>query len=101
MTDAERRAFAIALAVRREAAKAPDERRIDRALRFAGADLVRWSEKNGTFEVTFRVDGAEHTTWISKSDLSLVGAGICLSDRDGEFDLTSLVGVIREHRRRD
>lgn len=37
-----------------------------------------------------------HTSAIAKADLTVVSSGICLSGRDRDFDLQSLVGVI-EH----
>lgn len=97
LTDPERRAYAAQVEIRREASKSVEDRRLGRALRFAGADLVRWEERNGVLSVTYRVDGREITSLVAKDDLSVVGAGICLDERDGEFDLTSLVGVMREH----
>ena len=39
-------------------------------------------------------DGQRHTSAISKSDLTVISSGICLSGRDRDFDLHSLVGVI-------
>jgi hypothetical protein len=41
-------------------------------------------------------DGEVHTSAIAKHDLTVLSAGICLSDRDTDFDLASLVGVMRD-----
>jgi hypothetical protein len=40
--------------------------------------------------------GESHTSAISKQDLTVVTAGICLDDLDEEFDLQSLVGVVEQ-----
>ena len=35
---------------------------------------------------------------VSKRDLTVISSGICLSDRDRDFDLQSLVGVIEKRK---
>lgn len=100
LTRPEREAYAIELEIRRELAKSPDERRLERALEAAGAKMERYEHHRDTFVVTFRVDGVLHTSIVSKRDLTIVSAGVCLSGHDSEFDLTSLVDVLRERRRR-
>jgi hypothetical protein len=46
--------------------------------------------------VTILYINMRHTSAIAKADLTVVSSGICLSGRDRDFDLQSLVGVI-EH----
>ena len=46
--------------------------------------LVEWTTR----------DGERHTSAIAKKELTVVSAGICLSGRDRDFDLQSLVGVV-------
>lgn len=48
--------------------------------------LVDWSTK----------DGSHHTSTIAKRDLTVLSAGICLSGKDNDFDLQSLVKVVEQ-----
>jgi hypothetical protein len=72
------------------------ERRLREALAHAGAELRDFAERRDEYRVTFRVNGRQHTSMIRKGDLTVRSAGICLSGRDQNFDLNSLVGVLRE-----
>lgn len=83
------------------AASAGDElgdptERLREALEHAGAELVAYLERNDSYRVTYRVGGVQHTSAVNKDNLNVQVAGICLSGRDGDFDLASLVGVLRE-----
>ncbi|MBS1954688.1 MAG: hypothetical protein JST89_10905 [Cyanobacteria bacterium SZAS-4] len=74
-----------------------DLQRIEGALNHAGAQLDGfWSEGADRVSVRYVVDGNTHVSSIRPSDLSVISAGICLSGMDQNFDLTSLVGVMRE-----
>jgi hypothetical protein len=101
LTEPERLAYRHQRALQEELAKSSDERRLEQALKLAGASLERYEERHGTFVVTYRVDGHAYSSVVSKRDLGVVSAGICLSGRDRDFDLTSLVSVLREHQYRD
>ncbi|MEB3830477.1 hypothetical protein [Phormidium sp. CCY1219] len=73
-----------------------DEKRLREALRMGGGELQRFRDRGEdywTVEWTTST-GELHTSAISKSDFTVIGAGICLSGRDRDFDLHSLVGVI-------
>ncbi|CAN5336601.1 hypothetical protein BH10CYA1_BH10CYA1_15890 [soil metagenome] len=79
------------------AAQQTDLQRIESALNHAGAQLDGfWSEGADRVSVRYVVDGHSHVSSIRPSDLAVVSAGICLSGMDQNFDLTSLVGVMRE-----
>ncbi len=78
-----------------------DASRLRAALRHAGATLDSfWVRGNDRLTVRYIIDGATHVSEIRMSDLSVLTAGICLSGQDQNFDLTSLVGVMRESRGR-
>jgi hypothetical protein len=73
-----------------------EEQRLRAALEHAGADLKGYVERADVYTVTYEVDGQRHVSAVSKKDLQVQVAGICLSGEDQNFDLQSLVGVIRE-----
>ena len=75
------------------------EVRLAEALGHAEATLHSYLERGDVFVVRYEVDGRERISTIRRDDLSVVTAGICLSGQDQRFDLTSLVGVLREGER--
>jgi hypothetical protein len=79
-----------------EARRSREEQRLRGALEHAGAELKGYVERHDVYTVTYEVDGQRHVSAISKKDLAVQVAGICLSGADANFDLQSLVGVIRE-----
>lgn len=98
LSHAERRAYEIQYRWAQELAKSAEERRLESALALAGGRLVSFEERHGTFTVTYTVDGQAFQSVVTKKDLSVVSAGICLSGRDRDFDLASLVSVMRAQR---
>ncbi len=99
----ERWLYDIVLKASREAQEAArrnsTEGRLADALSHAGAVMRSYIERQDGFSVQFTVDGEQHTSFVDKR-LHVQSAGICLSGKDGEHDLASLVGVIREGRSR-
>ncbi len=96
LTRAHRLAYAVAHARRAAQMQGYDERRLKAALGHAGADLRDFTDAGEVYRVTYRVDGRRHTSVVRKDDLTVQSAGICLSGQDRRFDLSSLVGVLRE-----
>jgi hypothetical protein len=72
-----------------------DQARLGEALQMGGARLEGFMDRGDywTVEWTSR-SGERHTSAIGKQDLTVISSGICLSGRDRDFDLQSLVGVI-------
>lgn len=72
------------------------EYRLRAALEHGGASLREFTERDDHFRVTYSLHGRTHTSLVNKRDLTVQTAGICLSGMDRDFDLASLVGVLRE-----
>jgi hypothetical protein len=100
LTPEEKAAYAVNFFLKEEVRKQHEteraERRLRDALEHAGAELVEYLERNDGYRITFTIDGRQHVSAIRKGDLGVQVAGICLSGQDAQFDLTSLVGVLRE-----
>ena len=101
LTAEQRSAYALQYAPRQQAALAaahdPHEERLRRALGAAGADFVSFREHGDVYTVSYDLDGQQRVAAVAKSDLTVQAAGICLSGQDANFDLQSLVGVLREY----
>jgi hypothetical protein len=98
LTREERQAYAFLHALEVEKRRDKTEERLDRALEHAGAEYRSHIERGEAYVVRYDVDGHQYTSTVRRNDLSVVTAGICLSGRDRQFDLTSLVGVLRQAR---
>jgi hypothetical protein len=78
-------------------ARRGDQARLDQALRMAGGSLHSYSDRGEYWLVEWMTrDGHRHTSAIGKEDLTVISSGVCLSGRDQDFDLQSLVGVIEQ-----
>jgi len=77
----------------------PDETRLRLALARGGGVLHGFTQDSENYQVSWRDShGDMQFSCVRRRDLTVVSAGICLSDRDTDFDLTSLVGVVEEDR---
>jgi hypothetical protein len=74
-----------------------DEKRLRKALQLGGGELRQFHDRSDYWTVDWRTaDGVRHTSAIAKTDLTVISSGICLSGRDRDFDLQSLVGVMEQ-----
>jgi hypothetical protein len=80
----------------RPANNLPDaEGRLRDALRTGGGNLREFRDRGEYWLVEWTTaNGIRHTSAVAKADLTVISSGICLSGRDRDFDLQSLVGVI-------
>lgn len=98
--DAYLMAYGPALEADIEAKKDKNEERIKKALNIAGAVYRSYIERGNTYTIEYTVGRENHRSVINKNNFQIQSAGICLSGGDRAFDLTSLVGVIKEGQRR-
>jgi hypothetical protein len=92
----ERAAYTWVWKLLEDARRSQTEIRLADALVHAGAQLSSFIEREEVYTITYQVDGRSYTSTIRKNDLTVLTAGICLAGQDQRFDLTSLVGVLRE-----
>lgn len=72
-----------------------DEERLRQALQLGGGSFDDYADRGDYWVVEWTTpSGMRHTSAISKGDLTVLSSGICLSGRDRDFDLQSLVGVM-------
>lgn len=74
---------------------AREQARVRAALAIGGAILIAVDRTEWGLSVTWDRHGQQHTAVVDDR-LTVVSSGICLSDRDDDFDLTSLVSVVEE-----
>lgn len=74
-----------------------DEQRLRKALEMGGGELREFRDRQDIWTIEWTTaNGEHHTSAISKNDLTVISSGICLSGRDRDFDLQSLVAVIEK-----
>jgi hypothetical protein len=99
LTLGQRWAYALAYAARlKELPAYCNENRLRDALAHAGAVLRDFAQQGDVFRVSYDLDGERHVSTVNQNDLTVQSSGICLAGRDRDFDLASLVSVLREGR---
>ncbi|MBZ8179153.1 hypothetical protein [Oscillatoria salina] len=74
-----------------------EENKIRKALRQGGGELDIYRDRGDYWQIEWlTANGERHVSAIAKNDLTVISSGICLSGRDRDFDLQSLVGVIEK-----
>lgn len=74
-----------------------EEKLLKKALQQGGGELDSFRDREDHWLVEWTTtDGVRHTSAIAKNDLTVISSGICLSGRDRDFDLQSLVGVMEQ-----
>ena len=97
LTFEEKMAYSLRFTLDRTLKKERKEYTIKDDVEHAGGEFVRFIERKDHYSVTYKVDGYEYTSHISKDEnRKVISAGICLSGNDALFDLKSLITVVRE-----
>lgn len=97
LTFEERLAYALRLSLDKKYVVESKQVRLKKDVEFAGGSFIRYTERADHFSVTYKVNGQEYTSYVSKDPAhSVISAGLCLNGNDTRFDLKSLVTVIRE-----
>jgi hypothetical protein len=96
LTLEDRTVYRSAFDARREALRNQTEDRLRDALAHTGAELHGYVERDDGYRVEFAVGDRRHVSVVNKADLTVQLAGICLDGADRHFDLSSLVGVLRQ-----
>ncbi|MFW5966651.1 MAG: hypothetical protein ACOCV2_03985 [Persicimonas sp.] len=82
---------------RYDAAHLDAEELLAQALASGGGRLCDFGDGGVFWNVRWETgDGETHQSAVDKEDLTVISAGICLSGRDRDFDLQSLVGVVED-----
>ncbi|MGI9174551.1 MAG: hypothetical protein ACR2GR_04455 [Rhodothermales bacterium] len=101
LTPEDRAAYACAWhrthAARRRRQDVREGGRLREALARGGGRLEQHDDLGDAWRVRWTTAAGEpHVSVVRKRDLTVLSAGLCLSDRDKDFDLTALVGVVED-----
>ena len=77
------------------------EGRILEALQHADAKLHKYMEQKDAITISWvSRSGGQYTSTVKKDSLRVLSSGVCLSGKDADFDLASLVSVMEEREKR-
>ena len=93
-------AYSIQLEKEKEARVTKEERAMRSELSHLGARFTNFEQYGSGYIVRFEDRGERHEIRVN-AGLGVTSAGICLSGRDSDFDLASIVGVLRIRGRND
>jgi hypothetical protein len=79
-----------------QARREPIDPSLKEAMARAGSELRQYLMSRDNYRITFRVEGREHVTSVDAGGPNPPTSGVCLEGDDRKFDLSSLVGVLRE-----
>lgn len=79
-----------------ELLKSSKEYQVKNAVERAGGKFAAYKEIGNRYSVEYFIDGQRHTSLVNKDTLRVESAGICLNGTDSNFDLQSLISVVRE-----
>ena len=86
--------YSILLEKERESRVTKEERAMRSDLSHLGASLTSFESYGSGYIVCYQDGGTQHEVRV-RSDFTVTSAGICLSGRDEDFDLASIVAVMR------
>lgn len=67
------------------------------AVSFMGGNLIDMVDRgDGTSLVTYKINATSFTSLVANDTMRVISAGICLDGEDSNFDLTTLIPVIRK-----
>lgn len=96
LTLEDRNAYSFFSKRNKEFRKSLIQRKLEKALGHAQANLLSFVEHPKSYLVSWESDGEQFETVVQKNDLTVISSGICLDDGDRDFDLTSIVGVMKD-----
>lgn len=101
LTMEEKHAYALRLTFDKKLVEDQKKDQLKQDVEFAGGKFIGFMEKSDHFAITYTVEGQQFTTRVTKDPRRMVvSAGLCLNGNDRNFDLKSLVTVIREAQER-
>ncbi len=100
----EKVAYSIKYKIEKKILEQKNKGKIQTHVEHAGGKFIESKEKTDHLAVTYEVDGYSYTSYVSKDSVHrVITAGICLTDYgrnnrqgDSDYDLKSIISVIRE-----